>query len=94
MAERTCDRICPIPVLGLKCKVQRLILRVYANTIGARRSLVRSRCTGSLGGSTVRYAKVKEAGKTLMSAQSSSFKVRWRGAPAGARRRSGLHGGL
>ena len=40
------------------------------------------------------YAKVKEAGKTLMSAQSSSFKVRWRGAPAGARRRSGLHGGL
>ena len=79
---------------GLRCKVETAISGCYATAIGSNRSPVRSRLAGYLCGSVARYVKVKEAEKPLMSAQSSSFEVRRRGAPSSARRRSGPHGGL
>ena len=79
------DRFRPNLILGLSSKVETVISGCYATFIGSNRSLVRSPLAGYLGGSVARYVKVKEAEKPLMSAQSSSFEVRRRGAPSSAR---------
>ena len=47
-----------------------------------------------MGGSTVRYDKVKEGEKPLMNAQKSSFEVRRRGGVGMRLRRFGSHDGL
>ena len=94
MVERKVDRFRPNLILGLSSKVETVISGCYATFIGSNRSLVRSPLAGYLGGSVARYVKVKEAEKSLMSAQNSSFEVRRRGAPSSARWRSGPHGGL
>ena len=78
MAERKVDRFRPNLILGLSSKVETVISGCYATFIGSNRSLVRSPLAGYLGGSVARYVKVKEAEKSLMSAQNSSFEVRRR----------------
>ena len=71
-----------------------MISGCYATFIGSNRSLVRSPLAGYLGGSVARYVKVKEAEKSLMSAQNSSFEVRRRGGVGMRLRRFGSHNGL